>query len=78
MKRFLLFADRGLYDHCGGWNEFIDSFSTLDAAQAYFAAWVENEAGASPEECWGQIVDTADPQGIIHNWYEDLIWRIDD
>jgi hypothetical protein len=49
MKRFILFASDYYYSS-GGWNDFIESFDTLEEAQA--------RCDPSLDADWYQIVDT--------------------
>lgn len=49
MKNFLLFAG-SLYYPTGGWDDFVDSFATIEEAQA---------AGRKSKCDWWQVVDLA-------------------
>jgi len=49
MKRYLLFSGRCYY-HCGGWDDFVDSFDTIEEAKQSKVTNDKHE--------WIQIVDT--------------------
>ena len=52
MKRYLLFMGMHYYP-CGGWEDFKDSFDTIEEAQQHFK---DAEMGWS---AWFQIIDTS-------------------
>ena len=56
MKRFLVFAGDYYYPS-GGWEDFVGSFDTLEAAKADAARRTANE-GITGAIGWAQVVDS--------------------
>ena len=65
MKRYLVFAGFNYYPS-GGWDDFVDAFSTLEEAQASaISCQSRGESGGSFD--WVQIVDCETRDKIIEN-----------
>ena len=58
LKRFLLFANITYYAH-GGWNDFIDSFDTIDAATKHALGYVDRR-----NLDWWHVVDITTGQKV--------------
>lgn len=57
LKRFLLFANVTYYAH-GGWNDFVDSFDTIDDAT--------NAVGRTRRDIdWWHVVDSTTGQKVV-------------
>ena len=59
LKRFLLFANVTYYAH-GGWNDFVDSFDTIDDATKHAMEYVDRL-----DLDWWHVVDSTTGQKVV-------------
>ena len=61
MKRYLMFGSDECYYASGGWNDFVDSFDTIEEVVAYWSKWSAREYNrpfGDKTLVWYHCVDT--------------------
>jgi hypothetical protein len=70
MKRYFLFYGDN-YELGGGFNDFIDSFDSLDEAKEFF---LNHEKENGYDHFWCQIVDSHQDFKVISEYYNNNWW----